>query len=56
MNFFAIGSWQRLMIAPKGASMKKHGPYTFKPPQDPIVMIKTSNIGEMYGIMMVNDG
>eukprot|EP00435_Cladocopium_sp_Y103_P060571 s286_g22.t1 len=24
----------KLMIAPKGASMKKHGPYTFKPPQD----------------------
>lgn len=25
------------MIAPKGASMKKHGPYTFKPPQDRVV-------------------
>mmetsp|Transcript_31422 Transcript_31422/g.64745 ORF Transcript_31422/g.64745 Transcript_31422/m.64745 type:complete len:475 (+) Transcript_31422:53-1477(+) len=24
----------KLMIAPKGASMKKHGPYTFKPPQE----------------------
>ena len=22
------------MIAPKGASMKKHGPYTFKSPQE----------------------
>lgn len=31
-NFITI--WLRLMIAPKGASMKKHGPYTFKPPQD----------------------
>lgn len=24
----------KLMIAPKGASMKKHGPYSFKSPQD----------------------
>lgn len=24
----------KLMIAPKGASMKKHGPFTFKPPQE----------------------
>eukprot|EP00490_Sorites_sp_Unknown_P008674 CAMPEP_0114662954 /NCGR_PEP_ID=MMETSP0191-20121206/25973_1 /TAXON_ID=126664 /ORGANISM="Sorites sp." /LENGTH=470 /DNA_ID=CAMNT_0001900911 /DNA_START=36 /DNA_END=1448 /DNA_ORIENTATION=- len=24
----------KLMIAPKGAQMKKHGPYTFKPPQE----------------------
>eukprot|EP00913_Durusdinium_trenchii_P035535 g33254.t1 len=24
----------KLMIAPKGASMKKHGPYTFKSPQE----------------------
>lgn len=25
----------KLMIAPKGAQMKKHGPFTFKPPQEP---------------------
>ena len=39
MDFFEpFWADRRLMIAPKGASMKKHGPYTFKPPQEPLVM------------------
>ena len=30
----------KLMLAPKGASMKKHGPYTFKAPQDKMMFAK----------------